>query len=116
MIMCTSIQKISAMDLEKIMYGSDRLDNQIIDVRERGDFECASGYNTDIINLPLSKSYKWSREVVDGKFLSPKKPTVCICSDGQRSAIMAAFLGEKFCTSYFIQSLSYLRFYSFLLI
>lgn len=73
MIMCTSIQKISAMDLEKIMYGSDRLDNQIIDVRERGDFECASGYNTDIINLPLSKSYKWSREVVDGKFLSPKK-------------------------------------------
>ena len=94
------VQKISVMDFEKIWYGTNRDKYQIIDVRERCDFMFASGDKTDIINLPLSKSYKWSSALVMGNFLDRKRPIMCVCLDGQRSAIMSSFLGKYFLLSY----------------
>lgn len=94
LIMRSNVQKLSGSDFEEILKGSESCKYQIIDVRERGDFANSITEDVDgVINLPLSKSYKWSNEVVEGNFLDAGKPTLCVCKSGQRSALMASFLG-----------------------
>lgn len=92
--MSSAVQRMSVTTFDRVLKSPDRSKYQIVDVREKLELAEAWIPGKDIINLPLSNADEWCGEVIDGKILDPKKPTLCLCHHGMRSMQVASFLGK----------------------
>ncbi len=93
----SSFKNISVQDFSKIINGPDRSLYQIVDVREKGEFQDLALYGDDVLNLPISDLSNWGGKVVSGELLDASKPVLCMCKLGGRSAKAAEYLGMKLC-------------------
>lgn len=87
------IKIITPVDFEKLLQTSDRLNYQIVDVREENELQIAKFPGSDILNFPLSQVNHIGEEIKEGKLLDRSKPTICICRRGARAGRFATFLG-----------------------
>lgn len=93
--MSTSVQRMSVEKFGEILKGQSRGDYQIVDVREKSEFDVASIPGKDVIHLPLSTADVWTQKIIMGTLLEADKPTLCLCHHGVRSMQMASFLVSK---------------------
>lgn len=91
----SAVKRMSVTELGGILSSANRKKYQIVDVRERDELQEIALNGDDIVNLPLSDASSWTTQVLDGKVLDAKKPTLCICKMGGRSLKAATFFGKS---------------------
>jgi rhodanese-related sulfurtransferase len=69
--------------------------HQIIDIREKEEYDIAHLEGDDIIRLPLSEKENWIDDIRKGKKLDPNKTTIVVDHYGVRSYNFAIFLGKE---------------------
>jgi rhodanese-related sulfurtransferase len=87
------VKNVSAKALYEILHASQELRGQyqVLDVREKEEFDEYSINNLGVIHWPLSEKNSW-------RFKTPSLdrtiPTICLCARGRRSIFAAKYLGK----------------------
>jgi rhodanese-related sulfurtransferase len=84
--------------------------HQIIDIREKEEYDISHLEGDDIIRLPLSEKENWIDDIRKGKKLDPNKITIVVDHYGVRSYNFAIFLGKTYLPLAY-RLLLYLSFY-----
>jgi rhodanese-related sulfurtransferase len=76
-----SVQTITVNEYSKILKSKDREKYQIVDVREPDELNSVNVDDKDIMNLPISQSWKWGTDIARHQHpLDPVKPVICVVS------------------------------------
>jgi hypothetical protein len=76
-----SVQTMTVNQYSKILNSNARGKYQIVDVREPDELNSFNVQDNDIMNLPISQSWKWGTDIARHQHpLDPVKPVICVVS------------------------------------
>jgi rhodanese-related sulfurtransferase len=73
-----SVQRMTVNQYSKILNSNLRNNYQIVDVREPDELKAVNVSDQNILNLPISQSWKWGGDIARHKTLDPVKPVICV--------------------------------------
>jgi hypothetical protein len=75
-----SVQMMTVGQYSRILNSKQRENYQIVDVREPDELKAVNVNDQNILNLPISESWKWGGDIARHKTLDPEKPVICVVS------------------------------------